>query len=124
MVNTVYRNVNTSTPIDVVGSPTCALGSAGSIVIAPAVTTKVGNDLLVAAFAASGANNDMSLTVGSPLGPVVGQDNSHFGPADFNAFALTTDLSPAFGVPGTYGPYTAAQNAAGEGIAILIALSP
>jgi len=124
VVNTVYRNVNASTPIDAIGAPTCALGSAGSIVTAAPVITTVSDDVLIATFAAAGTNNDTSLTVGSLLGPVVGQDNSALGPADFNGFALTTDLPPSSGDPGSYGPYTAVQNAAGESIAILITAKP
>jgi hypothetical protein len=122
VVNTLYRGVDTSAPIDALGSPTCATGTAGSVVVAAPVTTSLSNDLIVSAYAAAGVNNDVTLTVGSPFGPVVGQDNSAFGPADFNAFASTTDLALA-GVPGAYGPYTARQNAAGESLAILIALS-
>ena len=125
VLTTVYGGTSTSSPIDVVGlSPSCNLGSAGSAVVAPPVTTTVGNDLVVATFAAAGVNNDISLTVGSPLGPVVGQDNTGHGPADFTAFATTNELSPGFGAPGKYGPFTATQAASGESLSVLITAKP
>lgn len=124
VVNTLYGNVSSVKTIDAVGLPSCALGSAGSIVTAAPVTTTINDDLLIGVFAAAGLNNDTSLTVGSPLGPIVGQDNSSFGPANFNGFGLTTNLPPSLGAPGSYGPYTAKQYSSGESIAILIAASP
>ncbi len=124
VVNTVYSNVNTLLPIDALGAPACASGNAGSVVVAPAITTTVANDLLVSAFAGAGAGNDLTLTVGSPFGPVASQSNGTLGPAGFNAFASTTELDPVLvGSPGAYGPYTAIQGAAGESIAILIGLA-
>lgn len=125
VINTVYGGVNPSSPLDVVQqTPSCSLGSAGSILTAQPITTLTTNDVLIAAFAAAGARNDISLTVGSPLGPVVGQDNTSFGPADFNAYGITTQLSPDFGEPGTYGPYTARQAASGESLAVIISAKP
>ena len=125
VVNTLYSGINTSNPIDVVEkTPSCNLGSAGSTIIAPAITTTIANDLLVDAFAAAGAKNSITLSVGSPLGPIVDQDNSNFGPADFNAYGITTDLSPGEGTPGSYGPYTATQGAAGESLAVQISVQP
>ncbi len=124
VVNTLYSGVNASSPIDVVGlSASCNPGSAGSTVVAPPITTTVANDLLVAVFAAAGTGNDISLTSGSQLGPVVGQDNSSFGPADFNAFAITTELAGS-GAPGSYGPFTATQAASGESLGVLISAQP
>jgi hypothetical protein len=121
----VYGGVSTSIPIDVVGSPACNLGSAGSTIVVPGVTTTVGNDLLVAVFAAAGTNNSVSLTVGSPLGPVADQSNTGNGPGDFNAFAPTNELAPGFGaLETTYGPFTGTQAASGEGLGVLIAVRP
>ena len=113
VVNTVYSGVNTSIPIDVMEqSPSCNPGSAGSLIVVPAITTTVNNDLLVAIFAAAGTNNSVTLATGSPLSPVADQNNSGFGPADFNAFGMTYVLGS--GAPGSYGPYTATQGASGE----------
>jgi hypothetical protein len=125
VVNTVYGGVDTSSPLDVVQqTPSCSVGSAGSIITAQPITTMTTNDVLIAAFAAAGSRNDISLAVGSPLGPVVGQDNGSLGPADFNAFGITTQLSPDFGEPGTYGPYNAKQAASGVSLAVIISAKP
>jgi len=125
VVNTVYSGISTSDPIDTVQqNPTCNPGNAGSLIVAPAITTTIANDLLVDVFAAAGAKNSSTLTVGSPLGPIVDQDNSSLGPADFNAYAITTNLSPGEGSPGSYGPYAAIQGASGESLAVQISVQP
>jgi hypothetical protein len=123
VVNTVYSGVNTSSPIDVIKQlASCALGSAGSTIVVPAITTTVSNDLLIALFAAAGANNSVTLPSGSPLSPVADQSNSGFGPADFNAFGITNVLGS--GAPGSYGPYTATQGASGESLGVMISVKP
>jgi hypothetical protein len=123
VVNTLYSGVSTSSPIDVIGqSPSCALGSAGSTIVVPAITTTVNNDLLVAVFSAAGANNSVTLANGSPLHPVVDQTNVGFGPADFNAFGITNVLGS--GAPGSYGPYTGTQGASGESLGVMISVKP
>ncbi len=123
VVNTVYSGVNTSIPIDVMEqSPSCNPGSAGSLIVVPAITTTVNNDLLVAVFAAAGTNNSVTLANGSPLSPVADQNNSGFGPADFNAFGMTYVLGS--GAPGSYGPYTATQGASGESLGVMISVKP
>ena len=123
VVNTVYSGVNTSSPIDVIEQlPSCALGSAGSTIVVPALTTTVSNDLLIALFTAAGADNSVTLTTGSPLRPVVNQSNSGFGPADFNAFGITYVLGS--GAPGSYGPYTGTQGASGESLGVMVSVKP
>jgi hypothetical protein len=121
--------VDTTTPLDVVGSPTCSNNSVGGTVTAAAITTTVSNDLILTLFDAAGTSQALALPgSGSDLGPVVNESNSSQGPANFSAFANTIDIGTfntgQFGVPGVYGPFSATQSQAGEGVGVSLSLRP
>ena len=71
---------------------------------------------------------------GSDLSPVVGESNTGQGPANFTAFANTLEVGMGApcngfndgecGPAGSYGPFTATQQASGEGVGLAIGLIP
>jgi len=127
VVDTVYNNVNSSSPIDAVSSALCTTGGAGGTIATNTVTTTVANDLMVGLYAAASAKQSISLPGGSPLNPVVSQDDFGVGPSDFNAFNLTTNIGSPFGKSGgtgSYGPFGATQTQAGESVGVLLSLQP
>ncbi len=127
VINTLYSNINT-TPFDgVEATPTCNLGTAGSAVVSPAITTTKDNDLIVGVFDAAGFGQSLILPAsGSDLGPLVSQSNSGQGPDNFTAFANTADIGTfnhgEFGAAGVYGPFTATQAAAGESLGLTLGM--
>jgi len=106
VVNTVYTNVSSSTPIDVVGSPVCLAGPAGAFLTASAVKTSVDNDMLVGLFGAAGTGQDLLLLLGH-LTEIAREDDFAVGPVNSNTFISTRDpFFPQAGVAGWYGPFT------------------
>jgi hypothetical protein len=129
VTNTLYSNINTASPFDVIGNPTCSDSSAGGSVTAGAVTTTVSNDLIIGVFDAANASQSLALPgTGSDLGPVVNESNSNQGPANFTAFANTINIGTfntgEFGAPGVYGPFPATQSQTGEGVGVSLAVKP
>ena len=127
VTNTLYSGIN-STPFDNIDpTPACSLGSAGSTIVSPPVTTNHYNDLIVGAFDAEGAGQFLSLPQsGSDLSPVVSESNTNQGPGNFTSFANTVNVGHfnqgEFGAPGTYGPFSAVQAAGGESLSISLSV--
>jgi hypothetical protein len=129
VVNVSFKYVNSSNPIDIIGSPTCHLGAAGGAVVASAITTVESNDMIVALFGASGTSQSLALPgTGSDLSPITDEANIIAGPADFLAFANTLDIGTfntgQFGAPGIYGPFDAEQSVTGETVGVVISMKP
>ena len=132
----ICGGVNTTTPIDVVGSPTCNLGAAGGTVVASAITTTNNNDAILGIFDAANIDQSLSLSIsGSDLGPVVNESNTGFGPANFTAYrnadaiGISCQSPPGFnngecGPAGVYGPFSATQAVAGESVGVTLSLVP
>ena len=122
VVNTLYDNVSTSSPIDVVGSATCTFGTAGASVPASPITTNVADDALVGLFGAAGASQQLELPLSNAMNPVADEDDIGIGPANLNAYVLS--LIAGNGAPGKYGPFTATQTADGESVGVVLSLAP
>jgi hypothetical protein len=129
LTNTEYSHISSTTPVDVIGSPTCTTNGSGGSVAASAITTTQSNDAIVALFGAANTGQTLGLPgSGSDLSPVVSESNSNQGPALFNAFANAVDIGTSntgqFGAPGVYGPFSATQSQAGEGVGVSLSLRP
>jgi hypothetical protein len=128
MTNTVYANVDATTPLDVVEPiPTCNFGDPGSTVVVPQISTTQDSEMILALFGAAGASQFLTLPgTGSDLIPLVSETNLDQGPAIFNAFANTFDVgvfdNGQFGAAGQYGPFTATQFAHGESLGVILSM--
>jgi len=139
-INVVFqRSVNSSappTPIDVIGTGSCADNASGTTVWnANTITTATANDVLVALYAASGApsqNQSVGLFAGNPLLTLSLQPNAGAGPAVQPAYGYTQLISSSFGpgggAAGTYGsptPFSFTTGLGpGEGVVVVIGLKP